>query len=236
MGYIYIIKNKVNDKVYIGKTNLSVEKRFKQHIRECKKSRCEKRPLYAAMLKHGTDNFYIECLEETQDTNQREQYWIQYYKSYQSGYNATLGGDGSEYVDKSKIIEQYNRYKTIKDVIANTGHDASTIRRILKGANIEIVWNKDAVRKKKGKHVAQLHPDTQEILNVFLTIKEASRAIMANSKVPIQKALKNEKRKYALGYLWKEITLDEYEKFTRSHSNAGQNSQNYKGIEMAGKK
>jgi hypothetical protein len=47
---------------------------------------------------------------------------------------------------------------------------------------------------------------------------------MANSKVPIQKALKNEKRKYALGYLWKEITLDEYEKFTRSHSNAGQNS------------
>jgi group I intron endonuclease len=69
MGYVYIIKNKVNDKVYIGKTNLSVEKRFKQHIRECKKSRCEKRPLYAAMLKHGTDNFYIECLEETQDTS-----------------------------------------------------------------------------------------------------------------------------------------------------------------------
>ena len=25
MGYIYIIKNKINDKVYIGKTNLSIE-------------------------------------------------------------------------------------------------------------------------------------------------------------------------------------------------------------------
>lgn len=220
MGYIYIIKNKINDKVYIGKTNLSIEKRFKQHTKECRKPRCEKRPLYAAMLKHGIDNFYIECLEETQNTSQREQYWISYYKSYQNGYNATLGGDGTKYVDKTKVIQEYSKYKTIKDVIANTGHDAATIRRILKAANIDVVWNSDAVRKHKGRHIAQIDQNTGEIINVFLTIKEASRAVMANSKVPIQKALKNTKRKYALGYLWKEITLDEYEEFTRSHHNA----------------
>jgi hypothetical protein len=48
-----------------------------------------------------------------------------------------------------------------------------------------VIWNSDAVRKNKGRHVAQVDQNTGEIINVFLTIKEASRAVMANSKVPI---------------------------------------------------
>lgn len=32
-GYIYIIKNKINEKVYIGQTLRSVEERFKQHMK-----------------------------------------------------------------------------------------------------------------------------------------------------------------------------------------------------------
>ena len=43
MAYIYQIKNKINGKSYIGKTEYSVERRWKQHIRESKKiERCEK--------------------------------------------------------------------------------------------------------------------------------------------------------------------------------------------------
>ena len=31
MSYIYKITNSINDKIYIGKTEQSIEKRFKEH-------------------------------------------------------------------------------------------------------------------------------------------------------------------------------------------------------------
>ena len=37
IGYIYIIKNYKNNKVYIGQTTQDVEKRFNQHLK-CSKS------------------------------------------------------------------------------------------------------------------------------------------------------------------------------------------------------
>ena len=37
MAYIYVIKNDINNKVYIGKTNFSIEKRFKEHLKDCTK-------------------------------------------------------------------------------------------------------------------------------------------------------------------------------------------------------
>ena len=35
-GFVYIIRNTVNDKVYIGQTTQSIEERFKQHLRKNK--------------------------------------------------------------------------------------------------------------------------------------------------------------------------------------------------------
>jgi predicted GIY-YIG superfamily endonuclease len=53
MAYIYEIYNDINDKVYIGKTECSIEKRFKQHCQEAFKQRSFDRPLYRAMRKYG---------------------------------------------------------------------------------------------------------------------------------------------------------------------------------------
>lgn len=61
MGCIYIIKNKINNKVYIGQTMQSVEERYKQHLKSC---RCKQHyKIYRAMNKYGVDNFYYEILE-----------------------------------------------------------------------------------------------------------------------------------------------------------------------------
>ena len=38
-GFIYKITNKVNNKIYIGKTMTSIEKRFQEHIRESRKKK-----------------------------------------------------------------------------------------------------------------------------------------------------------------------------------------------------
>ena len=52
MGYIYKIVNNVNDKLYIGQTNLvNPVERFKQHIKDMNKRTTEKRPLYNAIKK-----------------------------------------------------------------------------------------------------------------------------------------------------------------------------------------
>ena len=64
-GYIYIIKNDINDKVYIGKTLLSsIQERFKEHIKDSKRRDKEHRPLYNAMNKYGIEHFSIEQLEK----------------------------------------------------------------------------------------------------------------------------------------------------------------------------
>lgn len=34
MGFIYKISNDINDKVYIGKTNFTIEDRWKEHLHD----------------------------------------------------------------------------------------------------------------------------------------------------------------------------------------------------------
>ena len=76
MSFIYKITNDINNKVYVGKTNLSIEERFAQHKKDAFKDKNEKRPLYSAMKKYGVNHFYIEQIEECDATvaGLREQY------------------------------------------------------------------------------------------------------------------------------------------------------------------
>lgn len=109
MGYVYLITNKINNKKYVGKTELSIKARWKQHIKDSKKEQCETRPLYRAIRKYGAEHFSI-CKIDTgygNELNSREQYWIQYYNTYEDGYNATLGGDGKILLDYDEIIKAY---------------------------------------------------------------------------------------------------------------------------------
>ena len=118
MSKIYIITNDINDKVYVGKTEFSIEKRFQEHCADSLRERCEKRPLYAAMRKYGVEHFSIKEIEEcsTEDAPLREQFWIGFYRGYEEGYNATIGGDGKTYIDRQEILELWNSGKSIKEI------------------------------------------------------------------------------------------------------------------------
>lgn len=92
---IYIIKNRINDKIYIGQT-VNPKQRWAQY-----KSAVLKTPnaqlITKAMNKYGIDNFWMEVIESSvENYNEREQYWIKFYNSITpNGYNMADGGDGS---------------------------------------------------------------------------------------------------------------------------------------------
>ena len=71
MAYIYQITNNINGKIYIGKTEFSIEKRFQEHCRDCFKRKTEHRPLYAAMRKYGIENFSVALIEKTDHPNDK---------------------------------------------------------------------------------------------------------------------------------------------------------------------
>ena len=75
LGRIYIIKNEVNNKVYIGKTIQKLENRWHDHL--SKWSNCRK--LKEAMDQLGRENFYIQILEDNipyYDLDKKELYYI----------------------------------------------------------------------------------------------------------------------------------------------------------------
>ena len=90
---IYIIKNDVNSKVYIGQAK-NVKQRFQAH---CKPSSAyvENDLVAKAIQKYGKSHFWVEILEEkVENYNEREQYWIDKYNSIRpNGYNIMNGGE-----------------------------------------------------------------------------------------------------------------------------------------------
>ena len=90
---IYIIKNKINNKVYIGQAK-DPNKRFISHLSRAK-TNADHSPIHDAITILGKENFYYEILEKNiENYNEREKYWIKYYNSLvPNGYNLTEGGE-----------------------------------------------------------------------------------------------------------------------------------------------
>ena len=178
MAYIYKITNSINHKAYVGKTEGSPEKRFQEHCSDAFRSGKEKRPLYAAMRKYGIENFSIETIEETDNPEEREIFWIEQLQTYKNGYNATLGGDGRKYIDYDKVVALYLEYQNCKTVakIMNIGSD--TVSNILHSRKIEVIPSQEVTKEANKKFVAMFeNPQSFEPLFVFDSYNEAARYI-----------------------------------------------------------
>ncbi|MBQ2884700.1 MAG: GIY-YIG nuclease family protein [Alphaproteobacteria bacterium] len=103
-GFIYLVKNLINGKCYVGQTTTSIKRRWNQHCYDASKS-IYNMPLHKAIRKYGVENFTIneiesvKCVSKTElkeKLNSLEIYYIQYYDTYYGdGYNATMGGDSA---------------------------------------------------------------------------------------------------------------------------------------------
>lgn len=95
---IYMIKNKINEKVYIGKTEESFKRRWWHHSGLLKGNYHHNIHLQRAWNKYGEENFefiILQICNESDDINKLEQEYIEKYNSFNSGYNQTLGGEGA---------------------------------------------------------------------------------------------------------------------------------------------
>ena len=78
------------------------------------------------MRKYGIEHFYIEEIEQTDNPEEREIYWIEYYQSFKYGYNATLGGDGKRLRNYNLIYTLYQQGKNIKEISEILHYDEKT--------------------------------------------------------------------------------------------------------------
>ena len=87
---IYKVTNKVNGKVYIGQS-VDIGRRWRQHM-----TAEDDIYFHKAIQKYGVENFEWEVIEKCKksELDERESYWIEYYDSYNKGYNCTKGGGG----------------------------------------------------------------------------------------------------------------------------------------------
>lgn len=200
MAYIYKITNKVNEKLYIGQTSFSLPYRLTQHLNEAKHG--SNRPLCRAIRKYGEENFIISLLEETENPNEREIFWIKELGSFTNGYNATTGGEGTSTIQKDEIIkvwEQAGRC-SIKTLSKIVGHDYSYLCKLFKEWGIDFSYEG---WKKQRKRVAQLDRETLEQIAEFDSLADAARAVGVNPKNSHISKVCDGKRPTAYGFKWR---------------------------------
>ena len=122
---IYKITNNINGKIYIGQSN-NIKRRFSEHKT---KGAGTKILVDGAIQKYGADNFSFEIIEECnlEQLNEKESFWINYYKQNNILYNLSEGGDNQSRginngrailtEDDIRIIRNaYNNHKIRKEI------------------------------------------------------------------------------------------------------------------------
>ena len=219
MAYIYKIFNDVNDKLYIGKTSSTIEKRFKEHCNDSKKERCEKRPLYDAMNKYGIENFTVEKVEEVENdeiASEREIYWINKLRTYIgfndcNGYNVRLGGDSKRIYDYQIIAKKYLELKNQKETAKYFQCDVETVQKACQENNIEIISSQQ-IAKDAQKKCVKMYDLENNFIQEFETMKDAAIWVIENKlttsnkidgvRSSIRKACNGQYKK-AFNHIWK---------------------------------
>ena len=145
--YIYVIRNKINDKVYVGQTK-NPSDRWKDHLQSCN-DLTDNSVIHKAMNKYGHQNFYMEILEgPIENYNEREKFWISFFNSISpNGYNILPGGqeppvrkgfaNNKSKINKEQLYEIYellkNPHLTLAEIGSYYNYAPSTIRAINQG-------------------------------------------------------------------------------------------------------
>jgi group I intron endonuclease len=147
--YVYQIKNKVNNKVYIGSTS-NVNKRWDTHLRRLDNNKHHSHYLQNAWNKYGKNCFIFEILETLQSKKEMldcEQKWLDKTLCFdkENGYNTCkVAGSplGHKHTEEAKQKISARMKGKNHPFYGKTLSEAHKIR--ISNSNIgKIAWNKD---------------------------------------------------------------------------------------------
>lgn len=105
-GIIYLVVNNITNKIYVGMTNESLNKRKSRHLLSVKYG--SKTHFHNSIRKHKIENFtwfIIDCANSKKELLEKEIRHIKNYNSLKYGYNLTIGGEsisGYKWTDEQK--------------------------------------------------------------------------------------------------------------------------------------
>ena len=238
-GYIYLIENKLNKHKYIGQTSQTIKKRWIQHKSDAK---IFNYPLYRAINKYGEKNFTIYELEKItskdkrhllNQLNDKEIFWIDYYDTYNDGYNQTIGGQNNApnkfpehaVIEYTLHGEYIFTYKTVTDASDATGFSASDISSCCSKVKINRVQNRifrykeNPLTQKEVDYFINRYPIISQydfeghLINKFDFATEAAKSLGLSYKMSgnIANVCKG-KYKFAYGYIWR-YNNDSFDKY-----------------------
>lgn len=159
---IYMIQNKVNNKMYIGQA-VDIERRWNDHIWNLNNKRNENRHFINAWYKYGEENFkftiLLECKES--DLNMYEEYYIFELMTYDPrvGYNKNYGGDSGRPTEEAK--RKMSEAKKGKQLSEEAKRKISEANKGEKNSFYGRHHSEEAKRKmsesKKGRHHSEEH-------------------------------------------------------------------------------
>jgi len=117
---IYLLRNKINNKIYIGQTKMCINERLRKHI---KPSKDNNQIITKAIRKYGEENFVCEILfyaKSFEEMNIKEVEFIFEYKCLDKkiGYNVDKGGNNFETSSVTK--EKLRKTRTGKKMSEKT--------------------------------------------------------------------------------------------------------------------
>lgn len=211
---IYLIRNKINDKMYIGQS-IDIYRRWKEHL-NFKKNNKSKYPLYHSFSKYGTENFDFIILEEVKDEGkllEREMFW---YERLIPEYNLTIPSEnGGKKTKEVYMMDEdgniLNKFNSVKDAGLFLGKPMNHISAVCRGErnrSLGYLWsfvdNFNTTKKKTRTYrfkVLKIDPKTNEVLEKYPSLSEAARQING-SHTNISLVCKGVYKQY-LGFKWK---------------------------------
>ena len=210
MYSVYMIRNRLNDKCYIGITKHDYLYRFKEHIYEANYNKSG-RVICKAIRKYGYENFesiLLEKVEKLSVAAEKEKYYIDKYRTYigfddSKGYNMTLGGEGrSVYFVSPETRKRMSLSQKGENHSFYGKHLSDEHKLHCSIAKLGIKKSEEARRKmseSRKRPVLKLDKKTLEIIAEYESVEDAQ---LINNVHHISDVC-NKKRKTAGGFHWK---------------------------------
>lgn len=184
---IYIIKNIMSDKMYIGKS-VNLSSRVNKHFYNLKKQKHHNSHLQKSYNKYGEKAFIFGIIEECpkEELDIQERYWIHYYNTFYNGYNQEIPNghnNGREWTDKQRetqsliIKESYNRMpQSVKD------KKVQKRRETIQQLKFDGIWVNNNDYSTLRKQLKLYDIKTKELIYTAISIKDAASFINTTTK------------------------------------------------------